>query len=343
MRRLIKPAWLIVAIIVVTWGTSSGAHAQRDPKPRTASAADLHWWPIRDGIWMLVGAGVNITASVGPDGVLLVNAGNANAAERVLAAVKDLQSRVSSLGLLDASARTASGVTQTSRSPFNTHAPPKPVRYVVNTSALPSDAGADEYLVAKTGATVLTHENVLTRLVEGHANFAALPTQTYADEQYKLGTFFNGEGVRLLHVPNAATDGDSIVYFRGADVIAAGNLLDMNGFPIIDVDKGGSIDGVIDGLNEILNLAIPASAGQGGTTIVPGRGRLADFTDVRAYRDMLAVIRDQVQSLVDKGMTREQVVDSHPAFGYEARYGAKSGPWTTKMFIDAVYRSLKKG
>lgn len=343
MRRPVKPAWLITAIVIVTCGGISGAHAQRDPKPRTASSAALRWWPVRDSVWMLVGAGVNITASVGPDGVLLVNAGNANTAETVLAAIKDLQSRLGSLGLLDADVSTASGVTHTSRSPFNTHAPPKPVRYVVNTSALARDVGADEYLVAKTGATVLTHENVLTRLVEGQANFTALPTQTYADDQYKLRTFFNGEGVRLVHVPNAATDGDSIVYFREADVIAAGDLLDMNAFPVVDVDKGGSIDGVIEGLNDILNLAIPASAGQGGTIIVPGRGRLADFADVRAYRDMLAVIRDQVQSLVDKGMTREQVVDSHPAFGYEARYGAKSGPWTTKMFIDAVYRSLKKG
>jgi cyclase len=132
------------------------------------------------------------------------------------------------------------------------------------------------------------------------------------------------------------------VYFRGSDVIAAGDLFNMESFPIIDVDRGGSIDGVLHGLNYILDLAIPEFRTEGGTMVIPGHGRLADSADVGYYRDMLTIIRDQVQNLVDRGMTLEQVVNQRPTFGYEGRFGSETGAWTTEMFIEAVYRSLKE-
>lgn len=340
MKRGAQRAWLAAAAVAaIGTAASSAAYAQRDPKGHGNEAADLHWWRLRGSVWMLVGAATNVTASVGPDGVLLVDAGGAGDGPRILAAVRSLQSRLGPLGLFDTPAQRAANA----RAPFDTHAPPKPIRYVIDTGALARDTGGDAYLAAHAGATVLTHANVLTRLVERQADFSALPADTYAGDQYKLGSFFNGEGIRLVHAANASGDGDSIVHFRGADVIAAGDLLDMNGFPVIDVGAGGSIDGVIAGLNRILELAIPASSGEGGTLIVPAHGRVADFTDVRRYRDMLAVIRDQVQALIDKGLTRQQVVNEQPAFGYAARYGSKSGEWTTRMFIDAVYKSLEKG
>src|SRR5690606_31430303 len=189
-------------------------------------------------------------------------------------------------------------------------------------------------------AAVLAHENVLNRMVENQVPFRALPTETYFTEEYKLSTFFNDEGVRIVHIPAATTDGDSIVYFRGSDVIAAGDLFNMDTFPVIDVDRGGSIDGVLKGLNYILQLAIPEFRTEGGTMVVPGRGRLADSADVGYYRDMLTIIRDQVKAMVDKGMTLEQVKEARPTFGYEGRFGSDTGPWTTEMFIEAVYRSL---
>jgi hypothetical protein len=117
----------------------------------------------------------------------------------------------------------------------------------------------------------------------------------------------------------------------------------MDTFPIIDVEKGGSINGVLKGLNDVLKLAIPEFRTEGGTMVIPGHGRLADSADVGYYRDMLTIIRDQVQALIDQGMTLEQVIAARPTFGYEGRFGAETGPWTTKMFIEAVYRSLKKG
>jgi glyoxylase-like metal-dependent hydrolase (beta-lactamase superfamily II) len=241
----------------------------------------------------------------------------------------------------------------------NSHPPPKPVRYIIDTSSLPHSIGGNEAVAASgvtytggnvagtiadssEGAAVLAHENVLNRMVGADAPFGALPTETYFTAEYKVSTFFNDEGVQIMHAPNAATDGDSWVYFRGSDVIAAGDLFNMDSFPIIDVEAGGSINGVLDGLNAILKLAIPEFRTEGGTMVIPGHGRLGDSADVGYYRDMLTIIRDQVKALIDEGLTLEQVIERRPTFGYEARFGSDTGPWTTKMFIEAVYRSLKE-
>lgn len=334
------------------------ASAQR--RGRSEISAELSWWPVRENIWMLVGAGANITASVGPDGVFLVNSGDARASERILAAIDELQVRLNSLGFLDGTEPEHGGAETRSRLPVNTHAPPKPIRYIVNTSPLPQNVGGNERLAATgvtytggnvagtiadsaVGAAVLAHENVLVRMISAGADFGALPTETYFIPEYKLSTFFNDEGIRLIHIPNATTDGDTVVYFRGSDVIAAGDLFNMDSFPVIDVDQGGHINGVLDGLNRILALAIPEFRTEGGTMVVPGHGRLSDSADVGYYRDMLTIIRDQVQYLIGRGMTLEQVINERPAFGYEGRFGSDTGPWTTDMFIEAVYRSLEAG
>jgi glyoxylase-like metal-dependent hydrolase (beta-lactamase superfamily II) len=326
---------------------------------RGESAGDLHWWPVRDHVWMLVGAGTNIAASVGPDGVLLVNTGNAGTSERVLAAIRDLQAQLNAFGFLDVITPQRGGAETRSRFPVNTHAPPKPVRYIINTSSLPHSIGGNEAVAASgvtytggnvagtiadssEGAAVLAHENVLNRMIDRDMPFAAQPTETYFTAEYKVSTFFNEEGIQIVHVPNAATDGDSFVFFRGSDVIAAGDLFNMDSFPIIDVESGGSINGVLDGLNAILKLAIPEFRTEGGTMVIPGHGRLGDSADVGYYRDMLTIIRDQVQALIDEGLTLEQVIEKRPTFGYEARFGKDTGAWTTRMFIEAVYSSLKE-
>jgi glyoxylase-like metal-dependent hydrolase (beta-lactamase superfamily II) len=342
-------------------GAASPSFAQsRNAQRGGESVVDLHWWPVRKNIWMLVGAGTNIAASVGPDGVMLVNAGNAQASERVIAAIKDLQTQLNAFGFLDVMTPQKGGAETRSRFPVNTHAPPKPLRFIINTNALPHSIGGNEKLAASgvtytggnvagtiadssEGATVLAHENVLNRMVGADMPFSALPTETYFTADYKVSTFFNDEGVQIFHVPNAATDGDSYVFFRGSDVIAAGDLFNMDTFPLIDVESGGSINGVIAGLNAILKLAIPEFRTEGGTMVIPGHGRLGDSADVGYYRDMLTIIRDQVKASIDEGLTLEQVIEKRPTFGYEARFGRDSGPWTTEMFIEAVYLSLKEG
>ena len=344
---------LAAVILLIAAGDSALAQDNRGSE----LGAELNWWPVRENTWMLVGAGANITASVGPDGIFLVNAGAAQASERVLSALDELQAQLNAFGVLEGRTPERGGAETRSRLPVNTRGPAKPIRYIVNTSPLGHNTGGNAALAASgvtysggnvagtigdssDGAAILAHENVLLRMVEEQAPFEALPTDSFFVDEYKLSTFFNDEGIRIVHVPAATTDGDSIVYFRGSDVIAAGDLFDMESFPIIDVDRGGHIDGVLDGLNFILNLAIPEFRTEGGTMVIPGRGRLSDSADVGYYRDMLTIIRDQVQHLIDRGMSLEQVVAERPTYGYEGRFGSDAGAWTTEMFIEAVYRSL---
>ncbi len=175
-----------------------------------------------------------------------------------------------------------------------------------------------------------------------NAPAAAQPTDTFFDEFQKLPEYFNGEAVILYSAPNANTDGDSFVYFRHSEVISAGDLLSSISYPVIDPQRGGSIQGVIDGLNRILDLAVAEYRGQGGTWVIPGRGRLSDTADVASYRNMLTMIRDRVKDSIAKGMTLAQVKASHPTLDFDPRFGSTTGPWTTDMFVEAVYTSLQE-
>jgi cyclase len=201
---------------------------------------------------------------------------------------------------------------------------------------------------ATEGAAIMAHEAVLTRMTSttGGATPApadAQPTDTYYTETMKLSHFFNGEGVQLVHQSAAHTDGDTLVWFRGSDVIAAGDVFSTTTYPIIDVKQGGTINGVVDGLNRILRLCIAEFRTEGGTLIVPGHGRLSDSADVAYYRDMVTILRDRVRAMVGKGLTLEQVKAAKPTADYDPRYGATTGPWTTDQFVEAAYVSLGGG
>ncbi len=171
----------------------------------------------------------------------------------------------------------------------------------------------------------------------------AWPSDTYFHDFQKLSEHFNGEAVILYHEPAANTDGDSIVFFRRSEVISAGNLFSTIGYPVIDVDIGGSIQGVIDGLNHILDLAVAEYRSQGGTWIVPGRGRLADTADVASYRNMVTIVRDRIQAMIDEGMSLDEVLAARPTLDFDVRYGSPASSWTTEMFVEAAYRSLADG
>jgi len=171
---------------------------------------------------------------------------------------------------------------------------------------------------------------------------ASWPTVTYFDDFYKFPAYFNGEGVTVYHEPAATTDGDSIAHFRRSEVISAGNLFSTVSYPVVDLEKGGSIQGVIRALNHILDLSFPEYRSQGGTWVVPGHGRLSDTADVASYRNMLVMIRDRVQDAMSKGMTLAQVKAARLSLDFDGRYGATTGPWTTELFIEAVYRSLQE-
>ncbi len=111
---------------------------------------------------------------------------------------------------------------------------------------------------------------------------------------------------------------------------------------MIDLKNGGGVQGCIDALNRLLDLAVPQRLQEGGTYVIPGHGRVSDEADVLEYRDMLVIVRDRIQDLLKKGMTLDQVKAARPTLDYDPRYGAASGPWTTTMFIEAVYGDLSR-
>jgi glyoxylase-like metal-dependent hydrolase (beta-lactamase superfamily II) len=275
---------------------------------------------------MLVGAGGNIALQVAEDGVLLVDTGTTEAAARVIATVRSLTD--------------------------------KPIRYIINTSADPDHVGGNDAIGklgstiaggnvgagAGVGAGIIAHENVLNRMSAPTGKTSpypttAWPTDTFVSKQKEL--YFNGESIQTIYKPGH-TDGDSIVYFRRSDVLVAGELFNTLTYPVIDLSRGGSIKGVLAGLNDMLDIAIPKAMQEGGTYIIPGRGRLTDEADLLEYRDMVTIIRDRVQDSVKRGQTLDQVKAAKFTLDYDARWGATSGAWTTDMFIEAVYKDLAK-
>lgn len=308
-------------------------------RARSASTDALNVEPVHGNVYAIFGAGGTITASVGPDGVLLVNTGEAAKAEQVLDVLRKL----------------GAGVDPAPGSP------PVPIRLIVNTDSLPANTGGNEKMQAAArfltggggggtgGEHIMAHENVLARMSATPAGESrpprpseAWPTDTFRGKTTHTGRFFNGEGVQLIHIPKAHTDGDTIVWFRYSDVIATGDIFSPVGWPVIDLEKGGSFQGIIDGLNLILQTGLLDFKSEGGTMIVPGRGRIGDLTDVAFYRDMLTIIRDRIQHGVDRGLTLDQVKAGKPTQGWDNRFGSRTGPWTTDMFIEAAYKSLSQ-
>jgi cyclase len=309
-----------------------------------AAPAKIEIVPVKGNIYMLAGAGGNITLSMGPDGVLMVDSGLANRSDQVLAAINQFSQAMNARGL-----------------PLNAIAPFKPIRYILNTHVHADHTGGNEKIAkagrtftggnvigdladATEGAAIVAHENVLTRLSGGQVNqtggkqaaapFGAWPTESYYHDQMKLSHFFNGEGVQLIHIPNAHTDGDSMVYFRTSDVLATGDIFVTTSYPFIDLDMGGSVQGLIEGLNRILDLAYAEYRSEGGTMIVPGHGRICDVADVAYYRDMVTIVRDRIQDGIKKGKTFDQIKALKPTADWDPRYGSSD------RFIDGVYKSL---
>ena len=320
-------------------GIAGTIFAQQNRTPQPPQPTPVEIVPVRGHIYMLAGAGGNITLSVGSDGVLTVDSGLAQNADRVLAAINQLSQQLDIQG-----------------QPLKSFPPPKPIRFIINTHVHADHTGGNEVLgkAGKTftggnvsgdiadaaeGAAIMAHENVLNRMSAPTGSQAtspqsAWPTETYFKDQMKLSHFFNGEGVRLVHMPKAHTDGDSLVYFRESDVLSTGDIFTTTGYPFIDLERGGSIQGEIDALNYILDLVIPEFRTEGGTLIVPGHGRIADTADVAYYRDMVTIVRDRIQTYIKKGMTLDQVKAAKPTQDWDPRYGSGD------RFVESVFRSL---
>jgi cyclase len=299
-----------------------------------AQAPRLETLPVRGQVSLISAGDVNVLVQMGPQGVLVVDTMTEQLADSLIAAI-----------------RTAAGA--------------RPIRYVVNTHARPEFTGGN-LKVAAAGAQlvagnfagqvgqsavqgvvpqafVVAHENVLKAMSAPTgstpaAPFGAWPTDTFFQREKTM--YFNGEGIQLVHVPAASSDGDVLVFFRSSDVIAAGDIYNTLGYPRIDVARGGSVNGIIEGLNTLIDMAIAEQFTEGGTRIVPGRGRISDEFDVVEYRDMVTIVRDRVADLIKKGRSLEQVQAARPTLDWETRYGATTGPWTTAMFVEAVYQTI---
>jgi cyclase len=297
--------------------------------PTAAGAQDIQILKVQGNVYMIAGPGGNTVVQAGETGVLVVDTQTTAAADKLLAAIRSIS--------------------------------PKPIHYIVNTNmradriggnpalakagptrpnASPLQAGLGGNVEAKT--TIIATEKALNRMIDDkQIPPDAWPTETFFGSDKEV--FFNSEGIQILHEPAAQTDGDSIVFFRRSDVIATGDLFDMTRYPLIDAQRGGSIDGVIAALNQVIDLAIPDHKVQeGGTMIVPGRGRLCDEQDVIEYRDMVTIIRDRIQYMIGKGRTLEQIKAAKPTLDFDARYGSTTGDWTTDKFIEQIYRDLSK-
>jgi cyclase len=292
------------------------------------SSGEIQTLKVQGNVYLITGSGSNIAVQAGSQGVLVVDTGAVGMIDKVLSEVRKLSD--------------------------------KPIQYIVNTSAYPDHTGGNDgirkagltYVGANVtgnltdagvGAQIYAHDNVLKRMsaptgVQAPTAFGAWPTETYLSGRKQL--FFNGEPVEIIHQPAAVTDGDSLVVFRRSDVVVTGDIFLTTSYPFIDLARGGSIQGEIDALNNVMEMAVPGLQDEGGTYIIPGHGHICDQPDLLEYRDMVTIIRDRVQASIKKGMTLEQVLSAGLTKDYDGRYGAKSGLGSRESFVEAVYKSL---
>lgn len=323
----------LASIAIVTSVVLSPARAQQDPTiraltekwPEIVKIDGIEIVPIQKNVYMLVGGGANVTLQIGEEGAMLVDAGSAGNAEKLVAAVR--------------------------------HLTRKPLRFLVNTSADPDHVGGNEGIVkaaggptgivagalgrpANAGILTMAHQDAVNRMTSGAAPLKgdAVPISTFFTAKKEF--YANGEAVQLFYQPKAHSEGDVVVFFRGSDVVSAGDVFRTDSYPVLDLGAGATLQGEIDALNVVLDLAIPERNQMGGTRIVPGHGHLCNESDVVEYRDMLTIIRDRVENMLRRDMTLEQVKAARPTLEYDGIYGRRE-EMSGNKFIEIVYNDLK--
>jgi cyclase len=291
---------LPVVLLTATWASA---------QDQDFSKVEVKTLPLAGSVSMLEGAGGNIGVLVGADGVLLVDDEYAPLVPKILAAVKQLS--------------------------------PKPVRFVVNTHWHRDHTGGNAAL-GTDGAILVAQDNVRKRLsTEQFSAFsktnippspaAALPVVTFADG---LSFHFDGEDVEVFHVVAAHTDGDSVLWFRKANVVHMGDVFFNGLYPFIDTGSGGSIDGMVTALDTVLGRI------DDGTRVIPGHGPVGTKADLKRFRDMLATVRDRIRKAIQQGKTQDQVVASKPSADFDAVWG--NGFLKPDAFVAMTYAGMKK-
>jgi glyoxylase-like metal-dependent hydrolase (beta-lactamase superfamily II) len=309
--------------------------AMTEPWPEQLVVDGIEILPVRGSVYMLVGGGANVSVAIGDEGVVMVDSGSAGNASKLQNAVRRLTR--------------------------------KPLRYLITTAPDPDKVGGNADMVKWAGGTsgpqaaaggqgfgqngrspnvgtgVIAHEAAYNRMISGGNGLTALTGDGLPDSTFftpRKDIWANDEAVQLFFAPNAHTDGDLMVFFRGSEVVHAGEVYRTDQFPLVDLARGGSINGVLGGLNHLLEIAVPQRNQMGGTRIVPAYGRISNEADVLEYRDMLTIIRNRVQALIEKKATLAQVKAAGVALEYQ-HYG-RNARWNTDMFVEAVYNSLIK-
>lgn len=274
--------------------------------PQDIGPADIETVKVTDGVYMLIGNGGNIGVSVGEDGILFIDSLMAPQYEGVKEAVAAIHGGT--------------------------------IRFVINTHFHFDHAGGNESL-QKDGAFILAHKNGRERMLQEWSHWAlgykippfpenALPDATFTDS---VTLHFNGNEIHAVHLENAHTDTDVVVYFRDANVLHTGDLWFAGGYPFIDVPHGGSTDGYVKALDKVIGMI------DENTKVIPGHGSLSNRKELQAYRDMISTVRDRISGYVEEGKTVEEVLESKPTADFDERF-SKQMP--AEAFVRIVYDDI---
>ena len=278
-------------------------------QPQDFDKVQIETIPLRDGIYMLLGEGGNIGVSAGEDGVFLIDDQFAPLTEKILSAVGEIS--------------------------------PEPVRFLINTHWHFDHTGGNENL-GEAGVLIFAHDQVRELMEEDQISKllgiefpaspkAALPVVTFNDE---ITFHLNGETIEAFHVESAHTGGDSVIYFKEANILHAGDVYFNGIYPFIDVEHGGSINGMIAGVEELLAIV------NNETSIIPGHGPLSNRSELIVYLNMLQTVRDRVRSAIAKNRSMKEFIASQPTADLDSSWGG--GFLTPEKFLEIVYTDLAR-
>jgi len=294
-------------IIIVTFAVLLGVSAVTAQQvPGGTAGGPLTVTPVQGNVYMISGAGPNLTVQIGRFGPVVVDTPDPSLVPQWLAEIRKLS--------------------------------PHSIRTLLHTTGTPDHFSGDVALLAASHVSeAMLDNNLYNRLLGAATGPSPFPESTVTYSVPEVDSY-NSEAIVIYQVPAAITDSDSIVFFRKSDAISTGAIYTPGQYPLIDIQRGGSIEGLIEAVYKVLEIAVPENLGDGGTVIIPGRGRLAEESDLGEYRNMLVIVKERVRNLRNKGMTLEQIKASQPSLDYDTEYHATRPE--ADRFVESIYRTL---